>query len=144
VIRKMEMRHGAIVFDVPEGWIDRSTLLFVGPAQANGTSEAVSILFSAESSPKDALERQADEIRELDPKLEVLKSEPFEAPLGSGWCLLQRYVMNGSPVLQLAVALPVRGGLVIATAVAIEARFAKQEAELRRILSSLRSPEESG
>jgi hypothetical protein len=140
----MELRHGAILFDVPEGWSDRSTLLFVGPAQPNGSSEAVSLVFSAETSPKDALERQADEIREIDPKLEILKSEPFRSPLGSGCSLLQRYVMNGAPVRQMAVALPLRGGVVIATAVTIEARFAKQDAELRRILFSLRSSEDTG
>jgi hypothetical protein len=133
----MKQRHAGIVLEIPDGWVDRSTLLYVGPTRANGSAQAVSIVFVPRGSPQEALERQADELREMDPDLEILSSEPFSAPLGAGWCLLQRYVMNGSPVRQLAVALPVPHGLLIATAATTEARFAKEEAELRRILSSL-------
>jgi hypothetical protein len=134
----MKMRHGAIALEVPADWTDRSTLLFVGPPLESGSSEAISMVFVESGEPEEALERQAEEIRELDPKLQILARERFEGKLGSGRCLLQRYLMNGIPVRQLVVALPLpSGGLVIATAATTEARFIKEEAALRRILSSL-------
>ena len=50
----MEIRHGGLVLDIPETWMDRSTLLFIRPPEKPSlptataiapTTEAVSINF---------------------------------------------------------------------------------------------------
>ncbi len=145
----MEFRHGGLRLDLPDGWLDQSTLLFVAPPTRESTmsthrvvepSEAVSVNFVLDpGDPKALLAEQARSLAAADPDFEVLEEAPFACGLGDGWCCVQRMAVRGVPVRQIAVACAVGPVAVVATAAAPESSFGASRARLRAILESMRT-----
>jgi hypothetical protein len=148
----MELRHGGLVIDLPEGWSDQSTLLFVAPPPAlvgavpaaNAVAqptEAVSLRFAVAGGreARALLEEQTAALRRTDPALSLVEEGPFSAPFGRGWRVVQRLSLGGIALRQIAVAC-LRGEVaLLATAVAGDAAFARAEETLLGILGSLRA-----
>ena len=136
----MEIRHGGLALDVPADWRDQSTLLFVAPIEdGERASEVVSVSFHAGAiAPRDLLRDQADQMRAMDPALEVIGDGPFDCALGEGWSLVQKLTLDGNPVQQIVVACPAGGTTVMATAATSPDRFADRLEQLKSILNSLR------
>ena len=136
----VEVRHGGFALDLPEGWSDQSTLLFIGPT-GDGFPDAVSVKFSldAPATPRAILDAQAAQLGMVDPDFTVLDDGPFHCGLGDGWRFVQRLTLDGVVMQQITAAVIVGGVTVIATASAGEARFAEQEAKLVEVLESMRS-----
>ena len=144
----MEVRHGAIVIDVPNEWEDRSTLLFVAPQpqsnlptanEVHDSTEAVSVRFVMGSdSAEDYLAAQAAELAELRTGHELQAQGTFACGLDGAWHHVRRVEVAGQRLRQLAVAAPLGPMLVVATAAAGDARFDFVREQLTAILSSLR------
>ncbi len=145
----MEVRHGGLVIDVPEGWSDQSTLLFVAPrdeataatvAKVAVPTEAVAVRFRM-SEDKDAAAVLAEEftgVRAADPDAEEIESGPFSCPLGAGAYRVARVRVGHAPLVQLTAAVVLGPVCVLATASAAEARFPRVREDLLRTLRSMR------
>lgn len=141
----MAIQHGGVKIDVPPNWLDRSTLLFIRPphqvptsASVDPSTEAVSVSFLTDLSPQDALRRQFDQLRGIDPQLTLLSEEPFACGLGEGHAYIQRFRVEGRPMLQLVIACQAGDVVVLATGSAAEERFDGCREQLRQILASIR------
>jgi len=143
----MQFRHGGLTLDLPDDWIDQSTLLFVAPPtrehvmsthEVAEQSEAVSINFVLDpGNVRDLLSEQATELRRMDPGFEIVEEGPFSCGLGEAWFYVQRLSIHGIPVRQLAVACPAGQLTVIATAAAPDGNFDAARERLRGILESM-------
>lgn len=145
----MRMRHGGLGIDIPEGWADQSTLLFVAPLreqrlptarQPGASTEAISINFM-QAGAKDAAALTADHIAQLssiDPERSPVGiAEPFETGLGMGALQRVRLTISGVVVRQLVVAVVVAGIAVVAQAACPEWLANEREPALTAILKSL-------
>ena len=145
----MEIQHGGPVVDVPEGWADQSTLLFVAPPQSHAAptvskvaapTEAIAIRFRV-SNQQDAaalLGEEAAGLRSTDPELALVEEGPFRSGLGVGAFVIHRLQVAQTPLLQMSTATVLGPICILATASAAEARFPRVRAELERALSSMR------
>ncbi|OGQ11135.1 MAG: hypothetical protein A2138_20930 [Deltaproteobacteria bacterium RBG_16_71_12] len=138
-----------MIVDVPEGWADQSTLLFVAPPElgpapsANRTvraTEAVSVRFAlGEPDARRPLQQESAALAAADPQVALLSEGEFTCGLGAGWQVVQRVTVGGIALRQLSCAVTVGAVTVVATATAADARFDKQRALLERVLASMRS-----
>ena len=134
----MKVRHGGFQIDIPSGWSDQSTLLFVGPRdRSSGPAEAVAVTFAGPTeNAREILEQQAARLESSDPSFERIEDAPFECALGRGHQFVQALELGGEKV-QIAVAVPVNDATIIATATCARARYDVVKEELMRILSSM-------
>jgi hypothetical protein len=142
----MKVRHGGFAIDIPSGWSDQSTLLFVGPRdrttlpathKVSPPAEAVAVTFAGPSEDARALlEEQAEMLRAADADFEVLEEGPFECELGHGHRFVQKLDAGGTKI-QIAVAVPAHGATVIATATCAQERYGKVQEQLLRVLGSM-------
>lgn len=147
----MDVRHGGLIIDVPEGWADQSTLLFVAPPEAVSAptanrsvqaTEVVSVRFAFGDEGTDAraaLHKEAAAMAAGDAQFSVLTEGTFTCGLGAGWRVIQRVSIGGVALRQISCAVVVGAVTVIATATAADARFDKQQAQLERVLASMRA-----
>lgn len=145
-----EVRHGGFAIDVPDGWSDQSTLLFVGPLEPTSATslestralpETIAIRFSmvGADDPRQLLIAQADQLADIDPDFEVTDEGSFDCPLGDGFQYTHRLSLDGVTMRQITVACAVGAVVIVATASAADERFDKKKAELIAILSSMRA-----
>lgn len=101
----MEMRHGGLVMDLPEGWSDRSTLLFTGPrtTDAPGPAMSVHFLIGEGKDPRGVLIAEFEKRAEVDPTAKVLEEGAFRSRLGEGWCLQQESTADDLHIRQISV-----------------------------------------
>ena len=144
----MKIRHGALQIDLPEDWSDQSSLLFVAPRDKHPartahptqqTTEAVALNF-VDAQGQDAqtiLRQQSETLGAADPSFRVLAEEPFACRLGEGWLVTQTLTAADVTLRQLCLAVVIGRIVILATAACSDARFARNEAELRSILQSL-------
>lgn len=141
------MRHGRLTIDLPEGWSDRSTLLFVGPpptlpTAAKRTLPQPSITMTM---VKTKGEQPIDEARALlddelaglgamDVGLEVLKVEDFRTAMGDGVLSTHRLTLDGVRLVQLHAVVVVGQLAVRAAASSSEL---EREQDMRKWLASL-------
>jgi hypothetical protein len=143
----MQFRHGGLTLELPNDWMDQSTLLFVAPPTSENVmsthkvaeqSEAISINFVlAPGDVKALLAEQAEALGANDPGFEILEEGAFSCGLGEGWSYVQRMTIQGIPVRQLTVACPVGPIAVVATAAAPDGRFDDARERLHEILMSI-------
>lgn len=130
----MELRHGKVRLELPDGWLDQSTLLFVQPraqvetvpAPAVTSNLSVRFAFGAGLSARELIEAEMSKLELVQPSLERIASGPFESPLGAGWHEHVRASLLDVAVEQLAVAWVV-GDLGIIACCSCGARELKQE-----------------
>jgi len=151
----VKLHHGALVVDLPNGWSDRSTLLFVAPpetqnlpttAHVQEPTEAIAVHFSHTSaqSAQQVLHEQSEQLRQVDPNYRLVSEGPFSCGLGEGWRYTQELKVGEQYVSQLSVACLLKTLAIVATASAPSARFARNQAQLLTILESLAlQPKES-
>ncbi|MBI1946853.1 MAG: hypothetical protein HYS27_14250 [Deltaproteobacteria bacterium] len=143
------MRHGGLLLDVPEGWADQSTLLFVAPPEVGAAptanrsvqaTEAIAVRFAVgETDARQVVQAESAALTAADPQATLLSEGAFSCGLGSGWQVVQRLTVGGVVLRQLSCAVTVGAVTVVATATAADARFDKQRAQLERVLASMRS-----
>lgn len=154
------VRHGGFAIDVPDGWSDQSTLLFVAPRLASDPrslhgevkpTETISVRFVLGAGAGEAgagaleldaaglLASQVEALKVTDPDFTVLATGPFTSGLGEGWQQTQRITVGGVALLQLATATVIGPIAILATATAAEAKFANVEAQLTSVLSSMKA-----
>ncbi len=145
----MEVQHGGLIIDVPEGWSDQSTLLFVAPRDSQTAATvakvavptvAVAVRFRG-SDGLDAVAVLAEElsgVRAADPDAVELEAGPFSCPLGAGAFRVVRLRVSQAPLVQITAAVVLGPVCVLATASAAEARFSRVRDELLRVLQSMR------
>jgi hypothetical protein len=145
-----DVRHGGFSIDVPAGWADQSTLLFVAPREAGDArvlqpqlrpTETVSVRFvlGPEGDAAALLAAQIDAMKVTDPEFAVLSSGPFASGLGAGWQQQQRVTVGGVALVQIATATVLGPVAVLATATAAEARLPHVQAALLGVLSSMKA-----
>jgi hypothetical protein len=160
----VRISHGGLSVDVPAGFTDRSTLLFVGPPRAalptahavKRPAAAVSVTFSrlsrneearavelAGGAPVGDLDRARArveaEARALQGAVDVkpLHAGPFESGLGVGWRAEVTLVVEGTTLREILYAVA-RGPLVVCAAASLpEWAGPDDEAQLDDILRSL-------
>ncbi len=144
------VRHGGLAIDIPDGWADQSTLLFVAPRlepnpRALHTelrpTETVSVRFvlGENLDAKELLAAQIDAMKVTDPDFAVVASGAFSSGLGAGWQQTQRITVGGVALKQLATATVIGPVAVLATATSSEARFPLVESALLATLSSMKA-----
>jgi hypothetical protein len=143
------VRHGGLTVDIPEGWSDRSTLLFVGPSplaadlptaqHVSSPAEAVSIAF-VPTAGKDVdalLAEQSEPIRKAVDQAGEAEVSEVTSGLGPGRLLSQPIVLGSDHLRQLIAVFPVGEVTVVATATAGEAGFSQAKGRLLGVLESL-------
>jgi hypothetical protein len=148
----MEVRHGGLILDVPEGWADQSTLLFVAPPDVQAQSaptanksvqatEVVSVrfMFGQHDEARAALKGETEAMAAADAQFAVISEGPFTCGLGEGWRIVQRVHVGGIALRQISCAVVVGAVTVLASATAGDARFEKMQAQLDQVLTSMRS-----
>lgn len=142
----MELRHGELRLDLPEHWLDQSTLLFVEPragvepvpAPAVTPTLSVRLAFGTKLSAQELIEAETRKVEIVQPQLQRLQSGPFESPLGSGWLIHVRAALSDVPIEQLAVAWVVGEAGVIACAACGAREMKEQRPKLEAMLRAIR------
>ena len=147
----MPLQHGGLVIEVPDGWADRSSLLFVAPREPSTLpsavkveepTESLSVRFESVDPETTAMSLLEDEharfVATVGIEPEVVEDAAFVCPLGAGRQRIQKIALGGAPLRQICVAVVVGKVAVLATATAGEARFARVKPQLERALAGLR------
>jgi hypothetical protein len=145
----MEIVHGGLVIDVPAGWTDASSLLFVAPRMhdmptknaVDAPTETLSIRFAFAregDSARAILDAELTSLRAIDAKARVLDEGEHACDLGAGWRQTLGVTIGGAPLRQIAVCVVAGPVAVLATATAGEARFALARPTLEGALTNLR------
>lgn len=146
----MQVQHGRLSVDVPADWMDRSTLLFVGPPPAAPTVAAtrvaqpsLSVTFARapKGEPRGAaravLDDELEGLRAMNVGLEVLGFEDFTCAFGSGVASVHKVSLDGVTLRQIH-AVAIQGPLAVrAVAACGEADFAMLEHTMRGALASI-------
>ena len=144
----MLTRHANIAVDIPAGWRDESTILFVAPpaastlpttASVTAPGEAVALRFAlARGRTADALlSEQVDLARAADAELVTGESAAFNCQLGHGRLVELQMKIANQTIIQL-LACVVTGPLaVMATASTGSIGFSAARPRLLAILESL-------
>lgn len=143
------VRHGGLTVDIPEGWSDRSTLLFVGPSPlaaalpttqpVSQVAEAVAISF-VPTEGKELTELLADQstpLRAAAEHFEVLEEGDLQSGLGQGRIATQQLSVGSDRLRQLTAVFSVGEVSVVATATTGEAGFDVAKGRLMDVLESL-------
>jgi hypothetical protein len=149
----MEIVHGGLVIDVPAGWTDASSLLFVAPRvhdlptknAVDAPTETLSIRFAfarEEDSARSLLDGELASLRAVDKNARVLDEGEHASDLGAGWRQTLAVTIGGAPLRQIAVCIIAGPVAVLATATAGEARFALARPTLEAALTKLRRARE--
>ena len=143
----MKLQHGRLTVDVPPGWADQSTLLFVGPApdvartttRVTQPSEAVAITFAGagDDDARAMLGQESARLKKVDPELTVVEEGAFACGLGNGWSTVQRYRLGSTMLRQISVCVVHGPVAVLASASAADAAFDKKADTLWGVLRSL-------
>ncbi len=135
----MEMRHGGLVMDLPEGWSDRSTLLFTGPRTADAPGPAMSIhfLLGEGTDPRAILIQEFEKRSEVDPTAKVLEEGAFKSRLGDGWCLQQHSTADDLAIRQISVCFSLGPVSILAHATCDEHQWETDGQILLNTLSTL-------
>lgn len=141
------MRHGRLAIDVPNGWTDRSTLLYVGPPPALPTTAQrelpgpsitmTTVRVKGEQPTAEARAILDDELaglRAMDVGLEVLRVEDFTTAMGDGVLSTHRLALDGVRLLQLHAVVVV--GQIAVRAAASSSEL-EREADMKKWLASL-------
>jgi hypothetical protein len=145
----MEIVHGGLVIDVPGGWTDASSLLFVAPRThdlptknaVDAPTETISVRFAfagAADSARSILANELASLRAIDANARVVDEGEHRCDLGAGWRQTLAVTIAGAPLRQLAVCVVTGPVAVLATATAGEARFALARPTLEASLAKLR------
>lgn len=147
----MEVRHGGFSIDVPAGWADQSTLLFVAPREAPVEARAlnaqvrptetiaVRFVFGSDLDAQALLREHVDDLKVTDPAFALLGEGAFTSGLGAGRQQRQRITVGGVALVQIATCTVLGPVAVLATATAAEARLPHVEQALLAALSSMKA-----
>jgi hypothetical protein len=143
------VQHASLALDVPDGWTDQSTLLFVAPPAASTDvvparatpGEAIAVRFAAAAgrSAADCLKEQLGSTRLTDPHARVISETDFRCGLGPGRLAEQELEVAGQRLSQLIACVVVGPVAVVASASCASAAFARHRARLLEALCSLRA-----
>jgi hypothetical protein len=143
------IQHAGLALDVPAGWTDQSTLLFVAPVPAPvdvaqpraAPVEAIAVRFAAAGgrTAEDCLDEQLGSARLTDPKARVLGVSDFHCGLGAGRLGEQTLEIAGERLCQLIACVVVGPVAIVASASCGEANFPRQREHLLQALASLRA-----
>jgi hypothetical protein len=143
------VQHASLALDVPAGWTDQSTLLFVAPAaELNGVvpgraapGEAIAVRFAAATgrSAGECLQEQLRAVQLSDPKARLASESDFQCGLGAGRLAELELELAGERLSQLVACVVVGPVAVVASASCGSAAFPQQRAQLLSVLSSLRA-----
>ena len=147
----VKIQHGALALDVPKGWTDESTLLFVAPAAATlptvhdsvraGGSVLVTFRRAEGKAPLDEakaiLEENLAGLRTQGAALVELERGELATGIGTGASSLHRITLANVPIRQLEVVVVVGRTAVCAVASCGEEEWSARGAELRATLASL-------
>lgn len=146
----MRMQHGRLSVDLPAGWADRSTLVFVGPQPTQPTviatrvappSISITMVRAPAGAPRDAARAVLDDelagLRAMGLGLEVLSIQDFDAALGPGAASLHKVTLDGMTLRQIHAVVIDEGIAVRAVAACGELDFPAMEQALRAALASL-------
>lgn len=142
----MELRHGKVKLDVPDDWLDQSTLLFVAPrgdaepvpAPAVTPTLTVRFAFGAHVSPSELIELELSKLQVIQPSAERLWQGPFESPLGTGQMHHVRATLVDVAIEQLAVAWVVGELGIVACASCGSRELERERPRLEAMLRSIR------
>lgn len=150
----MKIQHGALAIDVPKGWTDESTLLFVAPASPplptvkDVVRASGSVLITFRRVEGRAPLEEARQIVDAnlaglrgqalgDAGLIELERGELDTGIGRGATSLHRLTLAGIPIRQLELVVVVGRTAVCAVASCGEDEWAARGAELRSTLASL-------
>lgn len=135
----MQMRHGGLVFDLPEGWSDRSTLLFTGPRSGEEPGPAMSLhfLIGEGTEPRAILISEFEKRVEVDPSAKVLEEGTFASRLGEGWCLHQSSTVDDATIRQVSVCFVLGPICILAHATCDASRWDSDGDTLLQTLATL-------
>ena len=148
--RRVKIQHGAVAIDVPKGWTDESTLLFVAPstplptvndAIRAGGSVLVTFRRAEGKAPLDEAKAILDGnlagLRGNDAALVELERGELDTGLGKGATSLHRITLANVPIRQLELVVVVGRTAVCAVASCGEDEWTMRAPELRGTLASL-------
>jgi hypothetical protein len=146
----VKIQHGALALDVPKGWTDESTLLFVAPPTAlptvhdavrAGGSLLVTFRRAEGKAPLDEAKAILDEnlagLKQHDAQLVELERGTLATGIGEGATSLHRITLANAPIRQLELVVVVGRTAVCAVASCGEDEWSAKGAELRAALASL-------
>ena len=135
----MQMRHGGLVLDLPEGWSDRSTLLFTGPREKDRPGPAMSVhfLIGEGKDPRGVLIQEFEKRAEVDPDAKVLEEGEFTSRLGQGWCLQQVSTLDDDAIRQVSVCFAIGPVCILAHATCDATQWDTEGPVLMQALSTI-------
>lgn len=149
----MSVQHGNITLDVPRGWVDSSSIVYVAPP-ATGLGASLTgrpapsyrstITVSVEQRPGELVTPHAflgslgDALRTAGVEVSDLSIEPFVMGDREGSLATRRVRLDGQLVRQWTAVVYIGPNVVVATASTTESEAAEHAPELLRLLSSVR------
>jgi hypothetical protein len=143
------VQHASLALDLPDGWTDQSTLLFVAPPPESTDvvpgkalpGEAIAVRFAAAAgrSAAECLQQQLRSAQQADPNARLISESDFHCRLGAGRLAEQELELAGERLSQLVACVVVGPVAVVASASCGSGAFSQQRARLLAVLTSLRA-----
>jgi hypothetical protein len=149
----VSVQHGKLTLDVPRGWVDNSSIVYVAPP-ATGLGASLSgrpapsyrsnVTVSVEqrpdalATPREFLGSLGDALRRAGLEVSDLSTTPFVMSDRKGALATRRVRLDGQLVRQWTAVVYLGPNVIVATASTTESEAAKDEPELLRLLGSVR------
>jgi hypothetical protein len=130
--------HGALTFDLPPDWSDRTTLMFCAPKGADHGTVSLAVNRVEAETAATLLQATFDELKRVDDAVKLNEKGALKSGLGEGLFFDVTLTLGEVPVRQILGVVLKEGLAFRLTASAQLQHFDAAAPKLREILSSVR------